>query len=83
MRIFTLDNIYSVVCNSESTRSGFRHVAKLCRSGYEIAIAKCLYVNRTWECYEFESVLVKIIEDNFKGVEKEKFLSAVKYENLK
>jgi len=83
MRIFTLDNIYSVVCNYESTRSGFRHLATLCSNGQSVAKAKCLYVNRTWECYEFESVLVKIIEDNFKGVEKEKFLSAVKYENLK
>ena len=83
MKIFNLDGVYNVVCNSEGTRSGFRHIATLCRNGYEIAKAKCTYLNRTWECYEFESVLIKIINDNFTGTEKEKYLEAVKYENLR
>ena len=83
MRIFNLNEKYNVVCNSESTRTGFRHVATLHKNGFSIAKSKCLYYNRTWECYEFESVLVKIIEDNFTGTEKEKYLQAVKYENLK
>ena len=83
MKIFNLDGMYSVVCNSESTRTGFRHVATLCKNGVSIAKAKCVYYNRTWECYEFESVLIEIIEKNFSGSEKEKYLQAVKYENLK
>lgn len=77
MKIFKLDEVYSVVCNSESTRSGFRHVATLCRNGYGYAKSKCCYLNRTWEAYEFESVLVKIVNDNFEGTEKEKYLAVI------
>ena len=78
MKIFKLDEKYNVVCNSESTRTGFRHVATLCRNGGEVAKAKCIYYNRTWECYEFESVLIEIIEKNFTGTEKEKYQNIVK-----
>jgi len=81
MKIFNLDENYNVVCNSEGTRSGFRHLATLCKNGYSIAKAKCTYLNRTWECYEFESVLIKIVNDNFEREEKEKYLNIVK--NLK
>jgi hypothetical protein len=83
MRIFNLDEKYSVVCQSESTRSGFRHLATLTRGGYEIAKAKVLYYNRTWESYEFETVLLKIIDANFEGQEKETFRKAVKWENIR
>jgi hypothetical protein len=80
MRIFNLDNEYSIVCNWENTRYGFRHLATLHKSGmaFEIAKAKVCYYNRTWERFEFESVIVKLIEDNFTGWEKEKFLEVIK-----
>lgn len=83
MRIFNLDKVYNVVCNSESTRSGFRHVATLHKNGFEVAKTKICYLNRTWECYEFESVIIKIIEDNFRGKEYIKFLEVIKYDNLR
>jgi hypothetical protein len=83
MRIFKLNDVYSVVCTSESTRSGFRHLATLTRGGYEIAKAKICYYNRTWEAYEFESVLLRIIDANFEGQEKENFRKAVKWENIR
>jgi hypothetical protein len=82
MRIFNLNEKYNVVCNSESTRGGFRHIAVLHKNGYEVARAKCTYQNRTWEAYEFESVLQNIINANFEGQEKETFLTAIKWENL-
>jgi hypothetical protein len=82
MRIFTLDDVYSVVCNFESTRSGFRHIAVLHKNGYEIARAKCTYLNRTWEAYEFETVILKVIDENFEGEEKDNFRKAIKWENL-
>jgi len=81
MRIFKLNEVYNVVCNFESTRSGFRHIAVLHKNGYELAKAKCTYQNRSWEAYEFESVLQKIIGDNFEGQEKISFLNAIKWEN--
>lgn len=64
MKIFKLNKTLCVVCQSESTRSGFRHLATLvadnCR---EIAKVKMCYLNRTWERFEFESVLKKLLRD--------------------
>ena len=78
MKIFNLNKTYNIVCNFVSTRSGFKHIANLCKNGISIAKAKICYLNRTWECFEYESVLVRIIEANFEGKEKEKFLKAIK-----
>ena len=78
MRIFNLDERFNVVCNSEATRNGFRHVAVLHSNGFEVCRTKICYLNRTWECYEFESILEKLIGERFKGEEKEKFLKVIK-----
>ncbi len=78
MRIFNLDEVYSVACNSEATRSGFRHIAVLHKNGYEIARAKCLYQNRTWEAYEFETVLLKLVDDFIAQCDKQKYRDVIK-----
>jgi len=78
MRIFSLDKEYNIVCNSESTYYGFRHIATLHKNGHSIAKSKICYYNRTWECYEFESVLSKIIGENFKGKDKKRFIDKIK-----
>jgi len=62
MRIFKISKDIEIVCNSESTRSGFRHLATLFVRGTEQEKAKCTYLNRTWERYEFQSVLSKVVE---------------------
>jgi hypothetical protein len=67
-----------VVCNSQATRYGFKHIAVLYKNGFEIAKTKVCYYNKTWECYEFESVLLRIIENNFKGGQREKFIGKFK-----
>jgi hypothetical protein len=82
MKIFSLNNEYSVVCNWQNTRYGFRHLATLHRNGFEIAKAKVCYYNRTWESYEFESVLLRIIDENFTGREREKFIKKFKDKNI-
>jgi hypothetical protein len=82
MRIFNLDKIYNVVCNSEPTRYGFRHIAILHKNGFSIAKTKISYYNRTWESYEFESVLLRIIDENFTGREREKFIKKFKDKNI-
>lgn len=79
MKIFTLADNYSVVCNSQSTRSGFRHVASVCRNGESIGSTKICYLNRTWECYQFESVLMQAIDKFFDGdeiIKQREFLKA-------
>jgi len=78
MRIFNLDEVYSVVCNFEKTRGGFRHIAVLHKNGYEIARAKCTYLNRTWESYEFESVLLKLVNDFMAQCDKQKYRDVIK-----
>jgi hypothetical protein len=63
MRIFKLNERISVVCDSAKTRNGFKHVATLLVDGQERDKAKICYLNRTWESYEYQSVLQKIISD--------------------
>ena len=65
MKIFKLTKDFSVVCNSEGTRYGFRHLASLCRDGAEVCKAKACYYNRTWESYTFQSVLHDVINKYF------------------
>jgi hypothetical protein len=78
MRIFTLDETYNVVCNFEKTRNGFRHIAVLHKNGFEIARAKETYLNRTYECYEFETVLYKIVNDFIAQCDQEKYREVIK-----
>ena len=81
MRIFNLNAEYNIVCNWQNTRYGFRHLATLHRNGYEIAKAKACYYNRTWERFEYETVLLKLIDENFTGKEREDFREAISKQN--
>ncbi len=66
MQVFTTTNkkeAFTVICRSERTRNGFRHLAEVQnKHGYTIAAAKCYYLNRTWERYTFESVIHKALD---------------------
>ena len=76
---FTFNNRkYQIVCNWESTRNGFKHVATLyaefteynfinAKRLNEIESVKINYLNRTWESFEFESVIKKLITKHFKN----------------
>jgi hypothetical protein len=61
MKTFKITEKIKVDCESQKTRSGFRHLATLFIDGRKNTIAKCCYLNRTWERYEFQSVLSKVI----------------------
>jgi len=54
------DNVY-IKCWAESTRSGFRHFAELKVDGESIAKVKVTYQNRTWEKYEFETAIERLM----------------------
>lgn len=61
MRIFKINDSLQVVCDSVKTRNGFKHTAQLMLNGRELFEGvKCNYLNRTWERYEYESVLAKL-----------------------
>jgi len=79
MRIFKINENISIVCNGVNTRNGFKHTANLIINGIDVLETKICYLNRTWESYEYESVINKLKEIatekgivNFKEVETEK-----------
>jgi hypothetical protein len=75
-RIFKVNDKVQIVCESVGTRYGFRHDARLFVNGNEYGDkAKCCYYNRTWERFEFETVLMKLLEetDALTEAEKEQF----------
>jgi hypothetical protein len=78
MRIFNLNKQYNIVCNWQNTKNGFKHVATLHKNGFSIYETKICYLNRTWERFEYESILIKTIDDNFTGKEKTRFLEVIK-----
>ena len=73
MQNIKLDNTYTIVCNWVNTRNGFRHEATLFKGRYGIAFARANYLNRTWEEYEYQTVIHNCLEEYFKGVELEKY----------
>ena len=67
MRTFKITEHIEIVCESQKTRNGFRHIATLLRDGYEQEKGKCCYLNRTWERYEFQSVLNEVVNKAVKN----------------
>lgn len=62
MRVFKLSRRLEVVCRWEKTRYGFRHLATVLLNGCELDTNKACYYNRTWERYEYQTVLRGAIE---------------------
>lgn len=83
MKIFNLWE-YTAVCQRHNRRGWFKHTATLVKNGRDIVEEKQLRVNRTWESYEYESVLFKVIDAALKlwiitNDEKEKMYADVKW----
>lgn len=59
MRSFQVTPDLTIHCQCEGTSYGFRHTARILRGGWLTPdkMVKCCYYNRTWESFEFESVL--------------------------
>jgi hypothetical protein len=78
MRIFNLDNKYSVICNTKETRNGFKHEAVICINGYAGNV-KTKICYRTWERFTYEDVLKKVIKEGFERVEEQgKYLDIIR-----
>lgn len=60
MKIFTINQELSIVCDWKKTRTAFKHTATLMRNGRDEYDTKICYQNRTWERYEYESILEKL-----------------------
>lgn len=46
-------------CKTTLRRDGFNHNCRVFRDGYLVTTKQCRYYNRTWESFDFESVLNK------------------------
>lgn len=42
----------------KDTRTGFAHVTTLLVNGIEWSNNRCNYLNRTWECYTYQTVMI-------------------------
>jgi len=51
------DNEYTFENASFSKRSSWGHTSKLFKNGFLISSAKTIYYNRTWESYQYQSVM--------------------------
>jgi hypothetical protein len=61
MKTFEVNENTKIVCNCVNTRYGFKHDAKLFINNSEIAKTKCCCYNRTWESFEYESVISDLL----------------------
>lgn len=53
---------FKFVCDSRNTRYGFAHDCTLFINNIEDIKASCFYLNRTWECYQYQSVCKTAID---------------------
>ena len=61
MKLFKINEQFSIVCESKSTRNGFKHEATLLSHGDAMEKQKCCYLNRTWEAWTFQTVILNTI----------------------
>ena len=52
---------YIFVNTSRSTRNGFAHDTVLTKNGFEIGRHTVHYINRTWESYQYQTVMGSLI----------------------
>jgi hypothetical protein len=81
MKTFRITKEIEIVCEAKRTRNGFKHEATLLINGLEDSFAKLCYLNRTWERYEYQSVLEEVIEKSKGLTPKEKELAKKSIEN--
>ena len=60
--IFKITPTIEVSCQYKDTRNGFKHTADLYMNGEKTMSVKVNYTNRTWEKFEFDTVLLRLAE---------------------
>lgn len=54
---------FEFVNESGNTRHGFYHESVLLLNGYQLGKNRCNYLNRTWECYRYQSCMKELVHD--------------------
>jgi hypothetical protein len=84
-KVFLLNDQYSIKCTWQSTRYGFRHLASLISlpDYNEVCKTKACYYNRTWESFEYESVIQDLLRktDLLTDEQKNEFLNRIRQED--
>ncbi len=62
MKTFKINDRIEIECEWKKTRMAFKHTAILYVDGRRRDETKICYQNRTWESYEFQSVMEKLID---------------------
>lgn len=76
MKIFEINNRIVICCEWKKTRMAFKHTATLRLDGRLVDETKVCYQNRTWESYEFQSVMEKLIDKTKALTKDEKTLAS-------
>ena len=62
MHRFTIDGKEIMFLNNwRGTGSGFMHETELYIDGWQASAARCHYINRTWERYSYQSVMLEAV----------------------
>ena len=59
---------YCIVNESKDTRNGFKHVSTLFHYTSEVATESCYYLNRTWECYRYQTSMRAVISKRIEEI---------------
>jgi len=62
MQEFKVNEKLTVECKMQYNKKGFKHVATLKLNGYEVLTTRTQYYNRTWESYQYESILRQLAD---------------------
>lgn len=65
MKIFEYKD-YKIVAESWETYNSWGHKATLFKDDYELTHSRIRYLNRTWECYQYQSVILDAIYEAMK-----------------
>jgi len=61
-RAFKISDRITIIARYWDARDGFNHFATLYVDGVEKETTKIHYINRTWELYEFQSVMKQLVD---------------------
>lgn len=67
------------------TRNGFAHDTAMFVDGHKVTEATCHYINRTWEAYTYQSVMLNAVYnriEELKQYAKDRFMEARGYKKL-
>ena len=84
-KIIVNGKTYEFVNDSRSTRSGFAHDTTLLVNGVQKISNTCHYLNRTWECYRYQTVMcgaMSQLKDNRRKYLENKFKEEKGYGRL-